>query len=68
MPKLLDFLFQFPRDSQILGTLLFIVRHVMIYHKTLDVFSDSPIVSVKLGDSLNKSNIKEGDDVYFECR
>jgi len=28
----------------------------------------SPIVSVKLGDSLNKSNIKEGDDVYFECR
>ena len=40
----------------------------MIYHKTLDVFSDSPIVSVKLGDSLNKSNIKEGDDVYFECR
>jgi len=27
----------------------------------------SPIVSVKLGDSLNSSNIKEGDDVYFEC-
>ena len=40
----------------------------MSYHKSLSVFADSPIVGVKLGDSLNSSNIKEGDDVYFECK
>lgn len=28
----------------------------------------SPMPTVKLGDSLNRSNIKEDDDVYFECR
>lgn len=26
-----------------------------------------PVVELHLGDTLNPSNIKEGDDVYFEC-
>ena len=30
-------------------------------------FPDKPTASLKLGSSLNASNIKEGDDVYFEC-
>lgn len=30
-------------------------------------FSDSPILFLKIGPSLNPENIKEGDDVYFEC-
>ena len=28
---------------------------------------DAPRVELRLGRSLNASNIKEGDDVYFEC-
>ena len=31
------------------------------------VFADPPTSKVRLGSSLNASNIKEGDDVYFEC-
>ena len=30
-------------------------------------FSDVPSSTLTLGSSLNASNIKEGDDVYFEC-
>ena len=30
-------------------------------------FSDPPRMELRLGRSLNASNIKEGDDVYFEC-
>ncbi|KAJ1528322.1 hypothetical protein ONE63_006743 [Megalurothrips usitatus] len=26
-----------------------------------------PVVELRLGDTLNPGNIKEGDDVYFEC-
>ncbi|KOB51766.1 Uncharacterized protein OBRU01_27275, partial [Operophtera brumata] len=29
--------------------------------------ADVPIVTLKLGSSLNPGHIKEGDDVYFEC-
>ena len=29
--------------------------------------SDIPSSTLSLGSSLNASNIKEGDDVYFEC-
>lgn len=30
-------------------------------------FSDPPIVSLRLGSTLSADDIKEGDDVYFEC-
>jgi len=30
--------------------------------------ADVPQVSLKLGHALNASNLKEGDDVYFECQ
>ena len=31
------------------------------------IFSDPPEVSVELGSKLNAVDIREGDDVYFEC-
>ncbi|KAL2714019.1 nephrin-like [Vespula squamosa] len=31
------------------------------------LISDAPIVTLKMGSSLNPKRIKEGDDVYFEC-
>lgn len=31
-------------------------------------FSDLPQAEIVLGGSLNRSNIREFDDVYFECR
>ncbi|KAJ8873852.1 hypothetical protein PR048_024688 [Dryococelus australis] len=35
--------------------------------KELIFVPDPPIVSLRLGDTLNPDDIKEGDDVYFEC-
>ena len=40
-------------DSSLLKTLCFIV--------------DTPVVTLKMGSTLNPDDIKEGDDVYFEC-
>jgi len=33
----------------------------------LDAFSDPPQVTLSLGSTLRPDDIKEGDDVYFEC-
>lgn len=33
----------------------------------LVIFTDPPIVSLNLGSTLSPEDIKEGDDVYFEC-
>ena len=30
-------------------------------------YTDPPVVSLSLGSNLEASDIKEGDDVYFEC-
>lgn len=29
--------------------------------------ADMPVVTLKIGPNLNPDDIKEGDDVYFEC-
>lgn len=29
--------------------------------------ADAPVVQLKIGANLNANDIKEGDDVYFEC-
>lgn len=31
------------------------------------MFADPPQVTLSLGSTLNPDDIKEGDDVYFEC-
>ena len=33
----------------------------------LSFFADPPEVSIQLGSKLNAVDIREGDDVYFEC-
>ena len=30
--------------------------------------SDKPKIAIKLGRSINAHQIKQGDDVYFECK
>lgn len=35
--------------------------------KSFFSFSDMPVVTLKMGSSLNPDDIKEGADVYFEC-
>jgi hypothetical protein len=43
--------------------------YALFYHSLLFFFSSSdvPKVKFKLGSKLDPSNIKVGDDVYFEC-
>lgn len=36
-------------------------------HALLIMFTVPPIVTLRLGSTLKADNIKEGDDVYFEC-
>ena len=42
-------------------------RTMIVIWKAQILFADPPTASLNLGTSLNASNIKEGDDVYFEC-
>ena len=37
-------------------------------HSTCFTFPDLPVVKLQLGPTLDASSIKEGDDVYFECK
>lgn len=36
-------------------------------NEKMNFFADMPIVTLKMGSSLNPDDIKEGADVYFEC-
>lgn len=36
-------------------------------HARFFPFADAPVVSLRMGPNLNADDIKEGDDVYFEC-
>lgn len=38
-----------------------------VYINALYFVADVPVVSLKMGSTLNPGDIKEGDDVYFEC-
>lgn len=38
-----------------------------LYVKDAYYFPDPPQVALHLGNTLNPEDIKEGDDVYFEC-
>ena len=38
-----------------------------IFHRIFHEFSDAPRLELRLGRTLNASNLKENDDVYFEC-
>ena len=31
------------------------------------MFPDPPVITLSLGSNLDETDIKEGDDVYFEC-
>lgn len=42
---------------------LLLLKYICIYF-----FTDPPIVDLNLGSTLNADDIKEGDDVYFECK
>lgn len=43
------------------------VTHTHTHTLVCCPFADMPIVSLKMGASLNPDYIKEGDSVYFEC-
>lgn len=43
-------------------------RVCVCYNQTCSMcVSVAPIVSLRLGNSINPNGIKEGDDVYFDC-
>lgn len=47
--------------------LLFNVLCAMYYDTFLLPQTDAPEVTLRLGSNLDENEIKEGDDVYFEC-
>ena len=43
----------------------FLIRPDCVY---VHSFSDKPKIAIRLGRSINARQIKQGDDVYFECK
>ena len=65
-----------PMPMNLAGSLLFCYFCLFVFSKILIsvsselcffLLSDAPQVKVVLGWGLNASNVKEGDDVYFDC-
>lgn len=50
-----------------MGTAIIISIILNIPTHLLFVSTDKPVVAMSLGSTLNPNDIKEGDDVYFEC-
>lgn len=43
------------------------MRNVLLMSVSLFPCLDTPIVKLQMGSSLNPDDIKEGDDIYFDC-